>query len=103
MRYRMLPVCVAVAFWALSGGCSNPAANTHQGKVVSAGDGKLTMTDMGGGNQHTHEVPSGTGITCGGKACSLADLKAGSTVTVTTGQKGGQTVVSNIEAQEATS
>jgi hypothetical protein len=99
----MLPVCVAVAFLALSGGCSNPAANSHQGKVVSAGEGKVTMTDMSGGNQHTHEVTAETGITCGGKACSLADLKAGSTVTVTTEQKGAQTVVSKIEAQAATS
>jgi hypothetical protein len=98
----MLPVWVALAFWALSGGCATPA-NTHQGKVVSAGEGKLTMTDMGGGNQHTHEVTAETGITCGGKACSLADLKAGFTVTVTTGQKGAQTVVSKIEAQAATS
>jgi|RhiMetdeSRZDD1v2_1073273.scaffolds.fasta_scaffold3759093_2 hypothetical protein len=103
MRYRMLPVCVAVAFLALSGGCSSPSANAHQGKVVSAGDGKLTMTDMSGGNQHTHEVTSETGITCGGKACSLADLKAGFTVTVTTEQKGNQTLVSKIEAQEASS
>jgi hypothetical protein len=103
MRYRMLPVWVAVAFLALSGGCSNSSANTHQGKVVAAGEGKLTMTDMGGGNQHTHEVTSETGITCGRKACSLADLKAGFTVTVTTEQKGNQTVVSKIEAQAATS
>jgi ABC-type Fe3+-hydroxamate transport system substrate-binding protein len=99
----MLPVWVAVGFLVLSGGCSNSSAKTHQGKVVSAGEGKLTMTDMGGGNQHTHAVTSETGITCGGKACTLDDLKAGVTVTVTTGQKGDQTVVSIIEAQEATS
>jgi hypothetical protein len=103
MRYRRLPVWGAVAVLALSGGCSTPAATTHQGKVVSAGEGKLTMTDMAGGNQHTHEVTSETGISCGGKACTLADLKPGSTVTVTTGQKGGQTVVSKIEAPAATS
>jgi len=103
MRYRMLPVWVAVACLALSGGCANPSATTHQGKVVAAGEGKLTMTDMNGGNQHTHEVTSETGITCGGKACSLADLKAGVTVTVTTEQKGDQTLISKIEAQEASS
>jgi len=99
----MLSVCIAVAFLAMSSGCTSPAAETHQGKVVSAGDGKLTMTDMSGGNQHTHEVTSETGITCGGKACGLTDLKAGFTVTVTTEKKGDQTLVSKIEAQEASS
>jgi hypothetical protein len=72
------------------------AANSHKGKVVEAGTGKLTMTDMEGKNQHTHEVPSEATILCGGKKCGLEDLKAEATVKVTMGKKGGQTVVTMI-------
>lgn len=54
----------------------------HQGKVVSAGDGKLTMTDMDGKNEHTHMVPTTAKIKCDGKECKLEDIKAGYTVKV---------------------
>jgi len=66
------------------------AANSHKGKVVEAGGGKLTMTDMEGKNQHSHEVPSDATILCDGKKCGLEDLKAGSTVKVTLEKTSGQ-------------
>jgi hypothetical protein len=73
------------------------AANSHQGKVVSAGDGKLTMTDMAGKNQHTHEVATDAAITCAGKTCGLSDLQAGDTITVTLDKKGDKMVATKIE------
>src|SRR5215510_4627264 len=63
-------VALALAVWA-----SAPAgaADMHQGKVVEVGVGKLTMTDMAGKNQHSHEVATDAAITCDGKACGLSD------------------------------
>jgi hypothetical protein len=77
------------------------AQSSHQGKVVSAGEGKLTMTDTAGQNQHTHEVAAEAVITCEGKTCGLAEVKAGDAVTVTLEKKGDKTVVTKIEAKKA--
>src|SRR5216684_6041094 len=101
MLHRVLSVflvALALAVWA-----SAPAwaADMHQGKVVEVGAGKLTMTDMAGKNQHSHEVATDAAITCEGKTCGLAELKAGDTITVTLDKKGDETVVTKIEAKKA--
>src|SRR5712692_8122259 len=77
------------------------AANSHKGKVVEAGAGKLTMTNMAGQNQQTHAVAVDATITCGGKQCGLEDLQAGATITVTLEKSSGQTVVTMIREREA--
>jgi hypothetical protein len=101
MLHRVLSVflvALALAVWA-----SAPAgaADMHQGKVVEVGAGKLTMTDMAGKNQHSHEVATDAAITCEGKACGLSDVKAGDMVTVTTDTKDGKTLATKIEAKKA--
>jgi hypothetical protein len=58
-------------------------AKTHTGTLIKVGDNQLTMTETTGKNQHTHKVPPTAVITCDGKDCKLADLKAGFSVTVT--------------------
>jgi hypothetical protein len=98
MPYRILLVGILGAVLVLSGGCARSAGESHQGKVVEAGNGKLTMTDMAGGNQHSHDVAADVPITCGGSPCGLADLKAGATVTVTTETKEDKPQVTKIEA-----
>ena len=103
MYARLLPVVALSAVLALSGGCARSAADSHQGKVVEAGNGKLTMTDAAGGNQHSHEIPPEVTITCAGRPCRLAELKPGTTVTVITEAKDGTIQVTKIEAQEASS
>ena len=70
--------------------------STHKGKVVEAGGGKLTMTDMSGQNQHTHDISADTAITCGKKKCGLEDLKPGATVSVTAKKEGDSTVVTKV-------
>jgi hypothetical protein len=60
-------------------------AKTHDGKVLKAGDGKLTMTEKDGKNKHIHAVAATAQITCDGKVCKLEDLKEGFQVTVTYG------------------
>lgn len=101
MLHRVLSVflvALALAVWA-----SAPAgaADMHQGKVVEVSAGKLTMTDMAGKNQHSHEVATDAAITCEGKKCGLSDVKAGDMVTVTTDTKDGKTMATKIEAKKA--
>jgi hypothetical protein len=103
MLHRVLSVffvALALTVWA-----SAPvwAADMHQGKVVEVSAGKLTMTDMAGKNQHTHEVAADAAITCEGKTCGLTDVKVGDMVTVTTDTKDSKTVATKIEAKKADS
>jgi len=60
------------------------SAAVHEGIVVSAKDDKLTMTDMNGKNEHSHNVSRYTLITLDGEKAKLDDLKKGYTVKVTT-------------------
>jgi hypothetical protein len=85
MMFRFVLVSVAAIALALVAGQSVAAGEkSHDGKIVKAGDGKLTMTDKAGQNKHTHDVATDAKITCDGKEVKLADLKAGDAVTVTT-------------------
>ncbi len=101
MRVRMLPLGVGLLALALAVSTPALAADSHQGKVVSAWYGMLTMTDMAGKNQHTHEVATDAAISCEGKTCNLSELKVGDTITVTLDKKGDETVVIKIEAKKA--
>jgi hypothetical protein len=101
MLHRVLSVlfvALALTVWA---GAPVSAADMHQGKVVEVGAGKLTMTDVAGKNQHSHEVATDAAITCEGKACGLTAVKAGDMVTVATDTKDGKTVATKIEAKKA--
>jgi len=98
-RFVMLLAATCAVFMLLAAPAL--AANTHKGKVVEAGAGKLTMTDMEGKNQHTHAVAVDATITCGGKKCGLEDLQAGATITVTLEKTSGQTVVTMIREGKA--
>jgi hypothetical protein len=97
MMYRAVPIVLAALALALF---LSPVVfaeeKTHEGKVVKAGDGQLTMTYKDGTNKHTHKVPASAMITCDGKECKLEDLKEGCFVKVTTGQD--ETTVKKIEA-----
>ena len=99
MLHRRLPLGVGLLALVLFVSAPAWAADSHQGKVVGVDDEKLTMTTMAGEHQHTHEVPPEATITCDGEPCSLADLKAGDTVTVTLDKQGEKMVVTKIEAK----
>lgn len=78
------------------------AGGAHEGYVVKAGDGKLTMSlAKGAREQHTHMVATDAKITCDGKPCKLEDLKAGDHVSVTEETVGGKKEVTKIEAKRA--
>ena len=80
---------------------TKPKPGTHEGKVVKAEAGKLTMTDKDGKNEHTHAVPAGAKVTCDGKACKLEDLKAGCSVKVGMEKKEDKVEVVSVEAKKA--
>src|SRR2546430_14623026 len=74
MRHRMVQlyfVVLALTFFvsapALAARTHKGAeAKTHKGKVVEAGGGKLTMTDMTGKNQRSEERRVGKSVDLGG-------------------------------------
>jgi hypothetical protein len=59
------------------------AMTTHDGKVVSVAGDKLTTT-CSDGKQHCHTMAKDAKVTCDGQASKAADLKAGTSVRVTT-------------------
>jgi hypothetical protein len=100
MTYRTLPLfLVAFVALALVLGTSAPvmADDTHDGTVVKAGDGKLTITGADK-KDLTVDVAKDAKITCDGKDCKLEDLKKDIKVKVTTKKDGDKTVASKIEA-----
>lgn len=92
MLYRSLQLVVATLALTLFAGqaaFTQDKEATHEGKVVKAGDGKLTMTAKGKDARHTHDVDKDAKITLDGKATKLEDLKEGYHVIVTTHGKHG--------------
>jgi hypothetical protein len=73
--------------------------NTHDGVVVSVAEGKLTMADKDGKNEHTHAIAATTKITLDGKAAQLTDLKKGDSVKVTAGADGKVTAIAATRAK----
>lgn len=100
---RVLPLMIALAALALFSTTAIAAeeGESHEGKVVSAGGGKLTMTDKDGKNEHTHEVAADAKISLDGKESKLEDLQKGTSVKVSTAKKGDKTVVVKIEGKKA--
>lgn len=87
---RLLALSLAVlALTVFTGRCAlaDDQEATHEGTVVKAADGKLTMTIKG--NKHTHEVAKDAKITLDDKPAKLDDLKEGYHITVTTHGKHG--------------
>ena len=83
MLHRYVCLVAVLAVMLLMGQAVVAADDSHEGIVVKAGDGKLTMTDKDGKNEHMHKVAAETKITCDGKPCKLEDLKEGFQVKVT--------------------
>lgn len=101
MLYRLAPVVfAALALAFLTCQTATAEEKTHEGKIVKAGDGKLTMTSKDGSKEHTHAVAEDATITSDGKEVKLADLKQGDFVKVTTKTDDKEkTVVIKIEAR----
>ena len=89
----------AFALAALVSSTAVAAEKTHEGTVVSALAGKLTMVDKDGKNEHSHMVGTATKVSLDGKAAKLEDLKKGDAVKVTTDDAGKVTVIAATRAK----
>jgi sporulation protein YlmC with PRC-barrel domain/nitrogen regulatory protein PII len=74
------------------------ADDTHKGKLVEIGKGKLTMTDADGKNRHTHNLAADLKINLNGKTARMDDLKKDVMIEVTVSEKDGKQVVTKIVA-----
>jgi hypothetical protein len=74
----------------------------HEGIVVSASGGKLTMTDKDGKNEHTHVVPADAKISLDGKPSKLEDLQKGFFVKVIMMKKDNKEQLTLIKAKKKT-
>jgi hypothetical protein len=106
MTRRMLFVALsafALAVWvAAPAPADDTKSGTHDGFVVKAGDGRLTMTAAKGAREeHTHVVAMDAKITLDGKEAKLEDLKKGDQITVTQETKGDKKMVTKIVAKRA--
>ena len=59
------------------------SGKSMDGTVVSVSDNKLTMTSKEG-KEHSHMLAANVKVTCDGKTCTAADLKAGMRIRVST-------------------
>jgi hypothetical protein len=99
-RTFALMAVMALVLW-MGTAAAEDKPGSHEGKVVKAEPGKLTMTDKEGKKQHTHAIPPTAKVTFEGKACKLEDLKPGAAVTVTTEKQEDKVVVISVEARKA--
>lgn len=95
MIRAMLLSLVVVGLGATLAVAADPAegTKTHAGVVVSAADGKLTMS-MSDGSEHSHLIGANVAITIDGEAAKLTDLKKGDKISVTTDKESQVTAVS---------
>lgn len=96
MLRRSIPLLLAAVAICLF--ASQPALaedKSHEGMIVSAGAGKLSMMMTGDTKTHTHDVAKNAKIMLDGKAAKLEDLKEHFHVKVTTDDKN---VATSIEA-----
>ena len=73
-----------------------PSSKTFEGSVVSMTGDKLVMKSKAG-TVYSHTLATDAKLTCDGKDCQPADLKAGRKIRVTT-KKDDRNVVIGIEA-----
>ena len=72
------------------------ASKTFEGKIVSMTGDKLVMISQAGTN-YSHTLAKDSTLTCDGRVCQAADLKAGRKIRVTTKQD-DRNMVTGIES-----
>lgn len=105
MKYRVLPLVLAVVALALFAGAPALAqdkekaidGDTHEGIIVKVEDNKLTMKGKDGTGEHSHTLNKDVRFSLDNKAAKMEDLKPGQRVRVTT-KKGDKNTILRIEA-----
>jgi hypothetical protein len=99
--FLMVAAVAIMAAWSGQSVAQKEQPGTHEGTVVKAEEGKLTMLAKDNKTKHIHNVGPDAKITCDGKDCKLTELKAGYEVKVTIEKKGTENVVTKVEAKKA--
>src|SRR5258708_4456584 len=97
MNYRVLPLLLMAVALVLfvsvpvladqpKERAADQSRNTHEGVAVRVSGNQLVMSDQAGKQQHTHMLAADARVTCDGKDCTLADIKPGMRIRVTTKQ-----------------
>jgi len=86
--FRMLALVLAVlalaVFAAAPALALDKKADTHEGTFVkAAADGKSFTMKSKEGKEHSHDLAADAKVSCDGKDCKLADLKADVKIKVT--------------------
>jgi hypothetical protein len=100
MFQRCLALSAVLAFLMLAGRAA-AEEKMHEGKIVKAGKGTISVTDKDGKNMRTYVVKPGTPVSMDGKECKLDDLTLGSSVKVWTKDDPDKTVT-RVEARKST-
>lgn len=95
MKFRMQFVAaLALTLCALAGSSLMAAeGKVHEGTVVSAGAGKITLTIKGDDTKHTHDVEKDAMIQLDKKDVKLEELKEGTSAKVTIDDKSVVTMI----------
>jgi hypothetical protein len=75
------------------------AEETHEGKVLAVGDGRLMILDLKDDDTDTFVVTAETKISRNGKSVKLSDLQPGDVATVTATSAGGMLMAKEISAR----
>jgi hypothetical protein len=89
---------VAVAVTALATQLALAADEVHEGKVLSVGDGKITVFDKRDSDNDTFIVNAQTKISRNGKPAKLSDIMAGDMAKVTATSEGDKLIAKEIIA-----
>jgi|SRR5687767_9260985 hypothetical protein len=98
--FIMAAMAILVA-WGAQSVAQEPGPGTHEGTVVKAEEGKLTMLAKDNKTKHVHDIGPTAMITLDGKESKLTDLKAGFPIKVTIEKKGQENVVTKVEAKKS--
>jgi hypothetical protein len=100
-RSFIMAAMAILVVWGAQAVAQDPGPGTHEGTVVKAEEGKLTMTAKDNKTKHTHDIGPDAKITIDGKEGKLTDLRAGFPVKVTIEKKGQDNVVTKVEARKS--
>lgn len=100
MRGALLLGLALIFGMALAAPVAAAVPESHDGMVVSAGQGKLVMTDAKSGKEHSHDIPATARIMVNGKAGKLEDLTKGRMIKVTTDEGGRVLEVATVDLKK---
>jgi hypothetical protein len=98
MWNKVLTAIAATAALAISSQATQAADEVHEGKVVSVGEGRITVFDKRDSENDTFVVNAQTRILRNGKPAKLSDVQPGDMAKVTVVAEGDKLIAKEITA-----